>query len=192
MVQQLRLPAPSVGGPGSIPGQGTRSHMHQLTVHVPQLKISRAATKDPACLNGDWRFHKLQLTPSTTIYINQQFKSKKKLKRLGTSGIRKEACHMKDDGQRSLWEDNKYFKSNLVNSSARTKAVVAFLFTVSLFSFCLQYLGQLKKQNDWMGGRGRKMRSGLAYSTQEQSRITLAMESRWKRALASPCSSFGM
>ena len=38
MVQWLRLLAPSAGGPGSIPGQGTRSHM-------PQLKIPHAATK---------------------------------------------------------------------------------------------------------------------------------------------------
>ena len=37
-VQWLRLHAPNVGGPGSIPGQGTRSNM-------PQLKISHAATK---------------------------------------------------------------------------------------------------------------------------------------------------
>ena len=30
MVQWLRLHAPNAGGPGSIPGQGTRSHMSQL------------------------------------------------------------------------------------------------------------------------------------------------------------------
>ncbi|TEA29277.1 hypothetical protein DBR06_SOUSAS14810096, partial [Sousa chinensis] len=29
VVQWLRLHAPSAGGPGSIPGQGTRSHMLQ-------------------------------------------------------------------------------------------------------------------------------------------------------------------
>ena len=39
-VQRLRFHAPNAGGPGSIPGQGTRSH-------VLQLKISRAATKVP-------------------------------------------------------------------------------------------------------------------------------------------------
>ena len=38
MVQRLRLHIPNAGGPGSIPGQGTRSHM-------PQLKILHAATK---------------------------------------------------------------------------------------------------------------------------------------------------
>ena len=30
VVQWLRLPALNAGGPGSIPGQGTRSHMPQL------------------------------------------------------------------------------------------------------------------------------------------------------------------
>ena len=45
VVQWLRLCAPNAGGLGSIPGQGTRSHMLQLRVHVPQLK------KDPACPN---------------------------------------------------------------------------------------------------------------------------------------------
>ena len=38
VVQWLRLHDPIAGGPGSIPGQGTRSH-------VPQLKILPAATK---------------------------------------------------------------------------------------------------------------------------------------------------
>ena len=31
MVQWLRLHAPNAGGPGSVPGQGTRSHMHAAT-----------------------------------------------------------------------------------------------------------------------------------------------------------------
>ena len=38
VIQWLRLHAPKAGAPGSIPGQGTRSHM-------PQLKILHAATK---------------------------------------------------------------------------------------------------------------------------------------------------
>ena len=46
-------------GPCSIPGQETRFHM-------PQLKISSAATKDPACWNEeDQRFHVLQLRLGT-------------------------------------------------------------------------------------------------------------------------------
>ena len=39
VVQWLRLRAPNSGGLGSIPGQGTRSHMPQL--------------KDPTCPNED-------------------------------------------------------------------------------------------------------------------------------------------
>ena len=38
VVHWLRLSAPNVGRPGSVPGQGTRAHM-------PQLKILCAATK---------------------------------------------------------------------------------------------------------------------------------------------------
>ena len=45
VVQWLRLQAPNAGGPGLIPGQGTRSHMPQLRAHILQLKISSVATK---------------------------------------------------------------------------------------------------------------------------------------------------
>ncbi|TEA24796.1 hypothetical protein DBR06_SOUSAS11110057, partial [Sousa chinensis] len=45
VVQWLRLRTPNAwGGPGLIPGQGTRSHM-------PQLRSLRATTKEPACHN---------------------------------------------------------------------------------------------------------------------------------------------
>ena len=47
VVQWLRLWAPNAGGPGSIPGQGTRSHMPQLRPHMLQLKILHMATKIP-------------------------------------------------------------------------------------------------------------------------------------------------
>ena len=45
MVWCLRLRTPNAGGLGSIPGQGTTSHMPQLRVRMPQLKIPRATTK---------------------------------------------------------------------------------------------------------------------------------------------------
>jgi len=60
VIQWLRLYDPSAGGPGSILGQGTGSHMlllrvlmPQLEVDMPQLQIPQAATKikDPTCLN---------------------------------------------------------------------------------------------------------------------------------------------
>ena len=36
-VQGLRLCTPNAGGPGSIPGQGTRSYMPQLRVHMLRI-----------------------------------------------------------------------------------------------------------------------------------------------------------
>ena len=43
--QWLRLCAPNAGGSGLIPGQGTRSCMPQLRVHMLPPKILSAATK---------------------------------------------------------------------------------------------------------------------------------------------------
>ena len=45
LVQWLRLHTPNAGDQGSIPGQGTRSHMLQLRARMPQLKTPQAATK---------------------------------------------------------------------------------------------------------------------------------------------------
>ena len=48
MVQWLGLCPPSAGVLGSIPGQGTRSHMIQLRIHMQKKKKnSHAITKDP-------------------------------------------------------------------------------------------------------------------------------------------------
>ena len=45
-VQRLLLPAPSAGGLGSTPGQGTRAHGLKLRVSMPQLKkLPHAAAK---------------------------------------------------------------------------------------------------------------------------------------------------
>ena len=44
----LRLHPPNAGGPGSIPGQGTRSHMLQLKIWHAAMKI-----EDPKCYNYD-------------------------------------------------------------------------------------------------------------------------------------------
>ena len=43
--QRLRLHAPNAGGPGSIPGRGTRYHMHATT------RSSHATTKEPSSHN---------------------------------------------------------------------------------------------------------------------------------------------
>ena len=45
VVQWRRLHTLNAGGPGSIPGQGTRSHRLQLRVCMLQLRIMHAATK---------------------------------------------------------------------------------------------------------------------------------------------------
>ena len=60
VVQWLRLCVCNAEGPGSIPGQGTRSHRLQLRVQMPQLKIPYVIIKirnpvhhneDPVLLN---------------------------------------------------------------------------------------------------------------------------------------------
>ena len=45
VAQRMRLRAPDAGGWGSIPGQGTRSHMHAAS------KSSHATSKEPTCCN---------------------------------------------------------------------------------------------------------------------------------------------
>ena len=45
VVQWLKLHTPNAGGPGSIPGEETRSHMLQLRIHMPQVKILHAARR---------------------------------------------------------------------------------------------------------------------------------------------------
>ena len=45
--------APGVGGPGSTPGQGTRSHVPQPRVHMNQLKVPHATAEGPVYCNQD-------------------------------------------------------------------------------------------------------------------------------------------
>ena len=52
VVPWIRLRSPNAGGPGSIPGQETRSLMHATTrVCMPQLESLRTATKEPKSRN---------------------------------------------------------------------------------------------------------------------------------------------
>ena len=53
MVEWLKLHVLNTGGLGSIPGEGTRSHVLQLKVCMLQLKIPHAAMmiEDSTCLN---------------------------------------------------------------------------------------------------------------------------------------------
>ena len=45
VIQWLRLHTPSAEDLGSTPGQGNKSHMLQLRVHMAQLKLSAAKGK---------------------------------------------------------------------------------------------------------------------------------------------------
>ncbi|TEA41690.1 hypothetical protein DBR06_SOUSAS1510085, partial [Sousa chinensis] len=52
VVQWVRLHAPNAGGPGLIPGQGTRSHMHAtIKSSHATIRSQRGTTKEPACCN---------------------------------------------------------------------------------------------------------------------------------------------
>ena len=63
VVQWLRLHVPNAEGPGSIPGQGTRSQMPQLRAGMPQLKIPCAASQRP---------HMAQLTIEDPMCCNYE------------------------------------------------------------------------------------------------------------------------
>ena len=68
LVQWLRLHAPYAGGTSSIPGQGTRSHQLQLRVHMPQIKILHAATKNWCNqMNFSFFFFKYYAFPSLQV-----------------------------------------------------------------------------------------------------------------------------
>ena len=52
MVQWVRLRVPNAGGPGSVPGQGTRSRVYATTKSLhAATKSLQAATKKPTCRN---------------------------------------------------------------------------------------------------------------------------------------------
>jgi len=52
---KAKTPRSQYRRPGLIPGQGTRSHMPQVKVHMLQLKITHTSTKNSTCLNKDQR-----------------------------------------------------------------------------------------------------------------------------------------
>ena len=68
VVQWLRLLTLNAGGLGSIPGQGTRSYMLQLRVHMLQPKILQAAAKMHACVLRPFRCVQLFSTPRTIAH----------------------------------------------------------------------------------------------------------------------------
>ena len=60
-----KTPHSKAGGLGSLPGQGTRSHMPQLRVRMLQLEVLQATAKGPMCFNQ--RSHLLQLKRSRML-----------------------------------------------------------------------------------------------------------------------------
>ena len=58
VIQWLRLQAPTAGNLGLIPSQGTRSHMPQLRICIPQLKRSQVLQLRPTAAKREKRRYK--------------------------------------------------------------------------------------------------------------------------------------
>ena len=94
----MRLRAPSAGDSGSIPGRGTRSHVPQLRVHMPQLKSPRATTK-----TADEGSHVQQRRPRAAKHTHSHANTSKRLVIFVTdfpagSDSKASACHAGDLG----------------------------------------------------------------------------------------------
>ena len=79
MVQWLRPHTPGRGGPGLIPGQGTRSHMPQLRVHMLQLNILPGAMKIQEPTGKTWhsQINKYFLKDERITHANHTCRTKK-------------------------------------------------------------------------------------------------------------------
>ena len=80
VVQWVRLHSPNAGGPGSIPGQGTRSHMHAAT-----KSLYAASKKSTHCYE---RSRVLQLRPGSAKKEKINIKKKKKRMVEGTASAK--------------------------------------------------------------------------------------------------------
>ena len=85
MVQWLRLCSQS-RGPGSIPCQGSRSHLPQLRVHMPQLQIPQAGIK--RILHATTKIEGLACHSWGPVQANKYIFKKKKTRR------KKERCQV--------------------------------------------------------------------------------------------------
>ena len=79
MVQWLRFHTPSAGGLCSIPGQGTRPHMPQLRVPMPQLKRAHVTQKGPRAAAKTWHSQKNHVSLKWRVSL-WQFPSQGSLK----------------------------------------------------------------------------------------------------------------
>ena len=68
----LRLPIQG-GGPGLIPGQGTRFHMLQGTVHIPKLKKILHATIKGAATKTQYNKREKEWKESQATYLKKKF-----------------------------------------------------------------------------------------------------------------------
>ena len=77
VVQWLRLWAPNAGGPGSIPGQGTRSHMPQWRLRIlhAATKICRSQIKINKCKKKIHLLLKYLLWLFTSVFIQKTWKT---------------------------------------------------------------------------------------------------------------------
>ena len=86
VARRLRLCAPSAGGLGSIPGQGTRSHWPKRRVHMPQLRPGTARWIQIVCL-----FFKKPR--GSELMIQRIMRGKKQVvHKSNSSGCHSEAC----------------------------------------------------------------------------------------------------
>ena len=68
----LRLPIQG-GGPGLIPGQGTRFHMLQGTVHIPKLKKILHATIKGAATKTQYNKREKERKERQATYLKKKF-----------------------------------------------------------------------------------------------------------------------
>ena len=122
VVQCLRLCSSKAGGRGSIPGQGTRSHMPQPRVHLLQLKIPHAATKK----KKRSRMLQLKIPRATTKILHMATKISRAATKTQHSQIISEwmnewtKCKMENhkttgrkQGQNTLWHNSSQYFFNI-------------------------------------------------------------------------------
>ena len=78
VVPVVKHPPADTGGPASIPGQGTRSHIPQVRVWMLQLNIVRAATKNKNIRHATTRDPKC-CTKTRCCQIHKYLKKRKDL-----------------------------------------------------------------------------------------------------------------
>ena len=106
VVQWLRFHTPSAVGLCSTPGQGTRPHMPQLRVPMPQLKRSHVTQKVPRAAAKTWHSQKKYISSKWRVSF-WRFPSQGSLKMeertspstpLSGKGVTRPACEPQSQG----------------------------------------------------------------------------------------------